>query len=133
MNGARAPRRRPASAFPEITGIWLVPVGAPAKLVNLSATGILVECASRQPPGAVLTVKFAGTFVPASIEGRVVRCEVTGIASDGSLRFHLALMFARRLSLPYDAEDEAEQPAGEPNPQSLVIPAAAPPALRNRW
>jgi hypothetical protein len=134
MNEGRAPRRRPGSAFPEITGILLLPVGAKATLLNLSATGVLVECASRQVPGRVLTVKFEGTFSPASIEARVIRCEVTGIASDGSIRFHLALMFSTRLSLADDPEDDAEESTvAKPSAPAVAAAAPEPPVLRNRW
>jgi len=60
MTGEPVARRYPASAFPEILGIRLAPTGATATLVNMSATGVLVECASRPLPGAVLTVHFTG-------------------------------------------------------------------------
>ena len=83
MRGERAARRHPASEFPEITGIRLAPGFARATLLNLSVTGILVECTSRVVPGTALTVHFEGTFSPPSIESRVTRCVVTGIARDG--------------------------------------------------
>ena len=133
MKGERSPRRYPASAFPEITGIRLAPVGATATLVNLSAAGVLVECASRVVPGAVLTVHFEGTFVPASIESRVIRCEVSGIASDGSLRFHLGLAFGTRLSLACEVEDEFDGRAAPLSRTPLAVAAPTPTVLRNRW
>jgi hypothetical protein len=132
-------RRYPASAFPAITGVRLTPLEVAAKLVNLSATGILVECANRPAPGGLLTVHFAGTFVPASVPARVVRCEVAGIAPDGSLRYHLGLAFSERLALPDDLEADADAqatPAAVPPVVAAAVPATAPasaPILRNRW
>jgi hypothetical protein len=138
-------RRYPASEFPEIQGVWLAPHGADATLINLSATGVLVGCATRSLPGKVLTVHFKGTFEPATIECRVVRCEVAGIAADGSLQFQLGLAFSTRIALAQDAEVAAEEPeaaampeaAGSAVPLAVVAAAAAPrgptPVLRNRW
>ena len=110
MMGERVACRYPASAFPEIEGIRLAPSGAAATLVNMSATGGLVE-GSRAAPGAALTLHFKGTFEPASIKGRVVRCEVAGIAADGSLRFHLGLAFNTRFALLNKVEDEVAERA----------------------
>ncbi len=140
-------RRYPAAEFPEIQGVLLRPPGAAATLVNLSATGVLVGCAVRSLPGKVLTVHFEGTFEPATIECHVVRCEVAGIAADGSLQFQLGLAFSTRLALAQDAEVAAEDPeaAGMPEAAGSDVPlavvaaaaAAAPrgptPVPRNRW
>jgi hypothetical protein len=140
MTGEPVARRYPASALPEIQGIRLAPLGVAATLVNLSATGVLVECASRPVPGAVLTVHFQGTFSPALIKTRVVRCEVAGIATDGSLRYHLGLAFNTRITLPNDTEDDVDACAAAPSAPSLAAAAVAAaaadvaaPVLRNRW
>jgi hypothetical protein len=133
MKGERAPRRHPASAFPEITGVRLAPGWITAALLNLSATGILVECGSRVVPGSYLTVHFEGTSTPASIDSRVIRCEVTGIAPDGTLRFHLGLAFNSRLALALDEEDEFDEPASPPSPIPAVAAVPGAPVLRNRW
>jgi hypothetical protein len=139
MTDERPARRYPASAFPEIQGIRLTPPGAAATLVNLSATGVLVECATRALPGSALTIHVAGTFTPASIGGRVVRCEVAGIAPDGSLRFHLGLAFNARVALAQDAEAVIEERQPIPVAPLEVVAAAAAaqpvtaPVLRNRW
>jgi PilZ domain len=133
MTGDHTARRYPASAFPEIQGIRLTPLGAAATLVNLSATGALIECASRPVPGTGLTVHFKGTFSPASIESRVVRCEVAGIANDGSLRYHLGVAFNTRLALPNDALDDVDEPAEEPSAPLPAVVAVDAPVLRNRW
>jgi len=139
MNPERPARRHPASAFPEIQGVRLVPPGVAATLVNLSATGVLVECATRLLPGTKLTVHVAGTFVPTPLDSHVVRCEVAGISADGSLRFHLGLAFDTRIALAQDlrAEAEAAQVAPVAPPELVAAAAAAepagPPVLRNRW
>jgi hypothetical protein len=109
----------------------LAPPGVAATLVNLSTSGALVECTSRPLPGTLLTVHFAGTFTPAAIEGRVVRCEVAGIAANGSLRYHLGLAFSTSLALPVAAEDDAA--AGEAAPTLPPPASVAEPILRNRW
>lgn len=136
MRGEGVAHRYPASAFPEIQGIQLTPPGVAATLVNLSATGVLVECASRQPLGLLVTVRFEGTFDPPSIESHVVRCQVAGIAPDGSLRYHLGLAFGQRIVLPGKADDSADARAAVLSAASLAAVAAeamAAPALRNRW
>jgi len=132
----RPARRYPALAFPEIRGVRLAPIGAAATLVNLSATGILVECASRAVPGSPMTVQFEGTFTPASIEGRAVRCEVSGIAADGSLRFHIGLAFKTRIAIPRETGEAVdESPRADPAapPPAAPAPAVPAPVPRNRW
>jgi hypothetical protein len=134
--GDRAARRHPASSFPEIRGIRLAPLRAGASLVNLSASGMLVETADRPPLGAMLTVWFDGDFRPPSIECRVVRCEVAGILPDGSLSYHLGLAFSTRIALAQDAGDEVDARIEMPAAPTLVaapVVAAAAPVLRNRW
>jgi len=135
MDG-RLARRYPALAFPEIRGVRLAPIGAAATLVNLSATGVLVECASRAVPGSPMTVQFEGTFAPASIDSRAVRCEVSGIAADGSLRFRIGLAFNTRIAIPMEAEEAVNENSAEnsaPPPPAAATPAEPTPAPRNRW
>ena len=128
--------RYPAASFPEITGIRLTRPEVPATLVNLSATGVLVECESRQAPGRTVTVLFDGAFSPSSIDSHVVRCEVAGIAPDGSLRYHLGLAFGERIALPDRVDDCVVARAEVLSAPPLVAAAAeamAAPVLRNRW
>jgi len=129
--------RYPASAFPEIRGIRLEPPDVAATLVNLSASGILVECTSRQAPGRPVTVHFGGIFRPSSIESRVVRCEVAGIAPDGSLRYHLGLAFDTSIALPERVDDSGVDARADAlsAPPLVAASAGAPaaPVLRNRW
>ena len=136
MTSERPARRYAAHSFPEIQGIRLVPPGADATLVNLSATGVLVECESRLLPDKAVTVEIAGTFSPASIEGRVIRCEVIGIAATGSLLYRIGLAFNTPITLPNGAEAESGASAAAPVAVAPPAPAetiTAAPVLRNRW
>jgi hypothetical protein len=133
MTADRAAHRYPASAFPAITGVRLAPLEAAATLVNISETGILVDCASRSNLDATLTVHFAGTFTPASVQARVVRCGVAGIAADGSLRYHLGLAFRECIALPDAVEDDDAQAAAVSPVVAAADASAGPPVLRNRW
>lgn len=140
MTESRVAPRRPASLVPSITAVRLTPVGGNAALVNISATGVLVECSTRIAPGSPVTVVFEGTFVPASVSSKVARCEVTGIDQQGMLRYHLGIAFAKGIELedlPSQVQAlHASQAAGE---HEMEIPlgalaATAPAAeLRNRW
>ena len=99
---------------------------------------MLVDTADRPPMGTMLTVVFEGTFYPPSMECRVVRCEVAGIAPDGSLHYHLALGFSTRIALAQDAGEDAGSGAATPAvplpaPAVLAAAEAAAPVLRNRW
>lgn len=132
MTAEQPARRYDARSFPGIAGIRLAPTGATATLVNLSATGILVECESRVLPGAVVTVEFLGEFKPASIEGRVVRCEVIGIGVDSSVCYRIGLAFSTKIPMPNEARDGTDAPTEGP---SAPPPASAggAPVPRNRW
>ena len=133
MTSERAPRRRLAASFPGISGVWLTPVGGDSKLVNLSSTGVLVECAGRVAVGTPLTVCFEGTFIPSSVASRVTRCEVSGIAGDGSLRFHLGIAFDSRIALDDDHVAAVREPAPMASVPPVTDPSTRPVLLRNRW
>ncbi len=149
MSCAPVARRLRASQVPGISGIRLTPAGGDSSLVNISSSGVLVECSSRLVPKTQLTVHFEGTFCPASVEGRVARCQVAGIGRDGALRYHIGIAFAQPIPLDIDAARppsvvSAQPPPPEPPqvtaPVSAVAPEAAPApasvrpaARRNRW
>jgi len=143
----RAAARRPASSVPTITGMRISPRGADAVLINISATGLLAECAERVQTGSNVTVVFEGGFTPRSVEGRVVRNSVSSMAN-GRLRYHVGIAFNKPIvleDLPPEPVREAEAaPAAVPEPAPVVVaPVAAiaapapapapPPLLRNRW
>jgi hypothetical protein len=138
LTNRRVEQRYSRDAIPAITGIRLSP-GDDAGLVNLSASGILVESAMRYAPGVTLTVHFEGSFPTRQIKGRVVRCQVSAITRQGALQYQTALAFERRLDLGIAASEPVSQ---EPPPQAPVADAgstaptdepADPPEPFNRW
>lgn len=119
--------RWPAAQFPLISGLRFSPHGIGAKLVNMSQTGLLAECGVRLKPAAAVTIMFDGTFSPATVEGRVVRCSVAAMGRDGRLQYHVGIAFEAPIAL------------GVPAPASVVAarvsasgPAVVSP-VRNRW
>jgi hypothetical protein len=140
VEGRGAPRV-PASAVPSITGVRLKPFGADATLLNISATGALVECTTRLRLGTSVTVVFEGTFSPSSVEGRVARSTVATVSKNGVLRYHVGISFQTRI--PLDVEPEADgaartqvetrhaEPEASAEPRAFASPAASVPF--NRW
>jgi hypothetical protein len=133
--GRNAPRI-PASEVPSITGVRLRPFGAEATLLNLSASGVLVECVNRLRLGTAVTVVFDGAFSPAVVEGRVARSSVATVSKNGILRYHVGIAFLKHIPLDVPAPPAAAAveelspaaPAVAPAPASPVAPAAV-----NRW
>jgi hypothetical protein len=124
----RAEPRHPPSAVPEITSIRLSP-GETSRLINISATGLLVESLARHAPGGGVTVHFDGAIATKQIKGRVVRCHVSAIAENGALHYQTAVAFKARLRLAIDE-------AGAPDEAATSTPADAPddsPETLNRW
>ena len=137
LTNRRVEQRYSRDAIPAITGIRLS--GDVAALVNISASGILIESATRYAPGVTLTVHFDGSFPTRQIRGRVVRCQVSAITRQGALHYQTALAFERRLELGIAA---SEPVSVEPPPQTPVADAgstaptdepAEPPEPFNRW
>lgn len=141
----RVDPRYPAAVVPAIKGIRLSP-GEAVTLVNISASGVLVEGKTRLVPGTRLTVHFDGGVKPAQIKARVIRCQVSAIGGGGSLQYQSAIAFEGRVELPVE---ESALPAApvpvpvveEPPPASKKGKAAAappppdpaPPRVYNRW
>jgi hypothetical protein len=150
VEGRSAPRL-PASAVPGIKGVRLSPHGTEATLMNISASGILVECVSRLRLGTAVTTVFDGTFSPATIEGRVARSSVANVSKKGVLQYHIGIAFNKPIVLeaaPVAAAiRQPEAPAASAAPETPGAPAlgtpgttaqapeAAPvhPILSNRW
>jgi hypothetical protein len=140
-NAARVDPRVPASALPSIVAVRLssgdtarlmIASGMLVELVNISRTGMLVEGRTRLVPGSRVTIMIEGTFVPAHIRAKIIRCQVTSI-TDGALRYQCGLQFDQPLDrVPGDEAPSAQAtpaPAAAPAP-----PAAEPPHLPvNRW
>jgi hypothetical protein len=126
----RSAPRFAAALVPSITGLRLSPHGIDAKLVNISATGLLAECGMRLKVGSAVALSFEGTFTPASTAARVVRCAVASMSSNGGLLYHVGVHFDARIPL--------EDPSG--TAKTKTIPEATPPesapvhvVVRNRW
>jgi hypothetical protein len=145
VEGRSAPRL-PASAVPGIKGVRLSPHGTEATLMNISASGILVECVSRLRLGTAVTAVFDGTFSPATIEGRVARSSVANVSKKGVLQYHIGIAFNKPIvfeAAPVAAAiRQPEAPAALETPAALGTPVtatqapeAAPvlPVLTNRW
>jgi len=113
---------------PSITGVRLKPFGVDAVLMNISASGVLVECARGLRLGTAVTVLFDGTFPTPLIEGRVARSTVATMATNGGLRYHVGITFQTRIALEMPAAAIVE-PESAPVDQS----PAGRPALVNRW
>ncbi len=138
----RVDPRYPAAVMPAITAMRLSP-GEAVTLVNISASGVLVEGKTRFVPGTRVTVHFEGTIKPNQIKARVVRCQVSAIGGGGSLQYQSAIAFEGRMDLPVDdaALPQAiapPSPVEEPAPKkgkaaAAAPPAPAPPRVYNRW
>ena len=145
---ARNAPRVPASAVPGIKSVRLSPHGTEATLLNISASGALVECTSRIRLGTAVTTVFEGTFSPATIEGRVARSSVANVSKKGVLQYHIGIAFNSRIAIgtpPAVEQSPAVEPvlaAANPQPQApetagttppAQTAAPVPPVLRNRW
>jgi hypothetical protein len=130
----QASRRHAASVVPEITGVRLTPVGGHATLVNISSSGVLVECGTSVAPKMAVTVSFEGSFTPAYVDGHVARCVVVGIGKDSALRYHIGIAFDHMILLDAERDHAEGDPLPAIPPSSPGAPRpAAPPEVRNRW
>lgn len=139
---ARADPRYPAEAVSGITSMRLSP-GDAVRLVNLSASGVLVEGKTRFVPGTRVSVIFEGPKAPPTVKARVVRCQVSAIAGGGSLQYQSAIQFEQKIEVPVDeaALPQAAAPPPPPAPKASAssskkqTPAEPPPPPKayNRW
>lgn len=127
---ARSAPRLPASLVTSITAVRLSPHGADATLLNISASGVLVECTTRFRLGTAVTAVFEGTFSPSSVEGRVARSCVATMNKNGVLRYHIGIAFNKPIPLEEAPAAAIQQPAATPE-----APSAPPvrPIVSNRW
>ena len=129
---ARVHPRYPAESLNGITSVRLSP-GEVVTLVNLSASGILVEGKTRFVPGTRLTVIFEGPGAPSPAKGRVIRCQVSAIGEGGSLHYQSAIAFDETIHVPLcnPPEMSAPSPAAKPTAANRSEPQSQ--RLRNRW
>jgi PilZ domain len=134
VESGRAEPRYPAAALPGITAMRLSP-GDAVGLVNISASGVLVEGKTRFVPGTRVSVIFEGPSAPKAVKGKVVRCQVSSIGGGGSLQYQSAIAFETRIDIPVDeAALPHPAPAAEaPQKPSGQKTAPPPPVAVNRW
>ena len=142
---ARKAPRLPASAVPSIKGVRLSPHGTEATLLNISASGALVECASRIRLGTTVTTIFDGTFSPSTIEGRVARSSVANVSKKGVLQYHIGIAFnspiavGAPIAVGTPIAVEPAPAAANPQPEAAETTSQAvkatpvPPVVSNRW
>jgi hypothetical protein len=98
--------------------------------MNISASGVLVECASRVRLGTLLTVVFDGTFSPSTVEGRIARSSVATVDKKGVLRYHVGIAFTNQISLTEPPTTASAQPETDSQPH-VAVPVTA--VVANRW
>ena len=113
------PARLDRTVVPGITRLRFLPQRTEATLVNISASGLLVETAEKYRVGAEASILFEGGFTPSTASGRVVRCEVAVMSLDGVLRYHIAIEFDAPLDLGGAVQENTPPPAAAD--------------VRNRW
>lgn len=123
----RSAIRIPAANVPSIEGVRISPGDLPSTLVNISTSGVLVECAFKPRPGSAVTVNFVGGFTPASVRGRVARTIVASLGKDGVLHYMIGIAFDEAIEL--DSQLDEPPPA---TPSADTAPKVAS-RLQNRW
>ena len=123
----RSASRIPAARVPSIQAIRISPGDSTCTLVNISTSGLLVECISKPRPGSAVTLNFVGSFAPAAVKGRVARTMVASLGKDGVLHYMVGISFDQPLELDGQLVD----------PDAAPPPAEAAPRvgsrLQNRW
>jgi len=126
----RCATRRPAALIPSITGVRIPPHGSGASLLNISTSGVLLECTGRIPLGTAVTVFFDGTFSPSSASGRVARSAVASMSKKGVLLYHIGIAFNDPIALEDEAappvEDVAEPEPADPQQLAASLPEDTP-------
>jgi hypothetical protein len=119
--------------MPTMAVVRILPVDVVAKLVNISASGMLVECQNRLTPGSAITIQFDASFRPEAVPSRVVRASVSGIGPDGALRYHIGIAFVSAIELPAPiaSHRDVEVPLRSATPTARVARQEA--ILDNRW
>jgi hypothetical protein len=128
--------RRDASLVPTITAVRLSPQRTEARLINISTTGVLVECATRLQPGSSVTVIFEGGFTPSSVDSRVARSAVVAVTKGGGMRYQIGLAFKQPIELdelPLTAAPEPPASVAGESSVSDPIAIVARSVPRNRW
>src|SRR5262249_35999352 len=126
MPEQRTATRIPAARVPSIESVRLSPGDMVSTLVNISTSGVLVECTAKPRPGSAVTVHFVGTFKPATVRGRVARTMVASLGQDGVLNYMVGIAFDQSIALEEHLGD-ASQTVQPPDTPRVVS------RLQNRW
>jgi len=94
----RQSKRLPPESVPGIGSVTLHP-REPAQILNISPSGLLVNCARRLRPTSAARFVLRCFDKEVVTTGRVVRCQVRSIAGDGGIAYEIALHYDRELSL----------------------------------
>ena len=81
------------------------------RVVDLSASGARVDGDARVPPGATVELRLQGATA-AVVRARVVRCQVSALIGEGTIRYAAGLEFATLL--------DVESPLARPGPEALT-------------
>ena len=92
MGDRREAARHPAEEVPWIKGIRAANIEE-AYLINVSSTGVLVQCRARLLPGDETVLQFVRSGNRFRVKGQVVRCEVADVHAEGSLQYEVAVAF----------------------------------------
>ena len=123
----RSASRIPAARVPSIQAVRISPGDSTCTLVNISTSGLLVECTSKPRPGSAVTVNFVGSFTPALVKGRVARTMVASLGKDGVLHYMVGIAFDQAIELDeHLADPEPATPPAETAPRVAS-------RLQNRW
>jgi hypothetical protein len=127
--GAGTDARRVSGSHVAIGGTVRLTPGGPVELLNVSATGALVESRHRLATGTTVVVSIDGDR-PQRLHGSIVRSTVTAIHRDSSMTYQLGIAFSSGTTLEGVSEEPA--PAAASSPAAVSI-ADAPGALVNEW
>lgn len=103
-----------------------VRAGHDFSVLDLSASGALVEGARPLRPGSLIDVQLARNGDRIVVSARVVRCQVSAIDAHDGVRYHAGLSFERRLAWMCEG-------ATPPAPAVPGIPASWPGAAWRRY
>jgi hypothetical protein len=107
--------------------------GGVAELLNVSATGALVESRHRLATGTTVMMSIDGER-PQRLHGSVVRSTVTAIHRDSSMTYQLGIAFNPGTTLDgvVEEQDPVSAEAASPSADASIAPAV-PVALANEW
>lgn len=122
-------RRVPGHQVAGGTTVKLSPGGV-AELLNVSATGALVESRNRLAAGTKVVLAIGGDQ-PQRLEGEVLRSTVAAIHRDSTMTYQLAIAFGASTKFSGLAEETPSEPTANAEATPVAPAAAAVPV--NEW